>query len=75
MNVEHALLTVADGQSEQFEQAFEAAQEIIVKAEGCYFVDLLRQTGSRTTYLLIVAWASHSAAEGFRDAKLFAQWN
>ncbi|WP_167828704.1 antibiotic biosynthesis monooxygenase family protein [Streptomyces sp. MZ04] len=76
MNVEHALLTVADGQSEKFEEAFKAAQEVIVKADGCLFVDLLRQTGSRTSYLLIVAWASHSAAtEGFRSSEFFAQWN
>jgi quinol monooxygenase YgiN len=76
VNVEHALLTVADDQSEKFEEAFRAAQEIIVKADGCLFVDLLRQTGSRTSYLLIVAWASHSAAtEGFRGSELFAQWN
>ncbi|MFD5625933.1 antibiotic biosynthesis monooxygenase family protein [Streptomyces sp. NPDC127072] len=76
MNVEHALLTVADGQSEKFEEAFAVAQEVIVKAEGCLFVDLLRQTGSTTSYLLIVAWASHAAAtDGFRGSEFFAPWN
>lgn len=76
MIVEHALLSVADAQSGKFEEAFKEAQEVIAKADGFHFVDLLRQANDDPSYLLIVAWASESAAtEGFRGSELFARWN
>jgi heme-degrading monooxygenase HmoA len=77
MLIEHALLSVKPGQQDDFEKAFTEAQQVIAKAPGFQFVDLLRETGEDSgTYLLIVAWATDRAgADGFRVSDLYQQWN
>jgi heme-degrading monooxygenase HmoA len=76
MLIEHALLSVKPDQQQDFEKAFTEAQQVIAKAPGFQFVDLLRETGEKATYLLIVAWATdRTGADGFRASDLYAQWN
>jgi heme-degrading monooxygenase HmoA len=75
MIVEHVLVTSKAGQGPAFEAAFAAAQQVVAKAEGFVFVDLLRGIESPETYMVIVAWASVDADEsGFKKSPLWEQF-
>lgn len=75
MRIEHALLSVKPNQQAEFETAFSEAQEVIAKAPGFQFVDLLREAAGAGTYLLIVAWGNDEAgAAEFRASDLYEQW-
>ncbi|MDA5142614.1 antibiotic biosynthesis monooxygenase [Streptomyces sp. AD681] len=76
MLIEHTLLSVKPDQQESFEKVFTEAQQVLAKAPGFQFVDLLRETSEKGTYLLITAWATdREGADGFRASPLFQQWN
>ncbi|GAA3815323.1 hypothetical protein GCM10022226_40100 [Sphaerisporangium flaviroseum] len=76
MIVEHALLKVAPGKGEEFERAFKEAEQVMAKAKGFHFVDLLRGAEGTEDYLLIVAWESLTASvDGFRGSQLHDRWN
>lgn len=75
MLIEHALLSVKPDQQQEFERAFAEAQEVVAKAAGFQFVDLLRETKATGTYLLILAWATdEQAVAEFRGSDLYGQW-
>jgi heme-degrading monooxygenase HmoA len=75
MLIEHALLSVKPDQQQEFEKVFTEAQQVIAKAPGFQFVDLLREDKATGTYLLIVAWATGQAAVSeFRASDLYEQW-
>ncbi|MYS24413.1 Heme-degrading monooxygenase HmoA [Streptomyces sp. DvalAA-14] len=74
MRIEHALLSVKPSEQPEFEKAFPEAQQVIAKAPGFQFIDLLRDVKGGT-YLLIVAWANDEAgANEFHASELYEQW-
>lgn len=75
MFVEHAELTVAPEQAEEFEAAFARGREALAEAEGCRWSELLRGVERPSTWLLLVGWDSVEAhTVGFRQSEGFTRW-
>lgn len=56
MVVEHAYITVAEGQGADFEAAFVKAEPILAEAAGCRSTALFRDVERPGRYLLRVRW-------------------
>lgn len=56
MVVEHAYITVAEGQEADFEAAYVTAEPILAGAQGCRATALFRDTEHPGGYLLQVSW-------------------
>jgi heme-degrading monooxygenase HmoA len=75
MIFEHALLNVAPGKEDAFEEAFPSARAVMEKSPGCRSVRLFRSVESPDRFLLFVEWESVEAhMEGFRKSDEFARW-
>jgi heme-degrading monooxygenase HmoA len=72
--LEHALLQVAPGLEEDFEDSLRLALPVIESAEGCWGAEVRRQAEDPSIYLLLVRWTSIDAHLAFRDTDLFEQW-
>jgi heme-degrading monooxygenase HmoA len=73
MILERALMTVTDPAG--FERAFAEARQVLAKASGFRFVDLLQGIEHPDTYLLLIGWDSvEDHMVGFRESELFAEW-
>lgn len=75
MILEHALLSVRPGTSEEFLRAFEQARPLIGAAPGFRSLRLSRGLESPDTYVLLVEWetlADHT--EGFRGSAAYQEW-
>lgn len=69
MIYEFAYLTIKDGQSADFEQAFNQATAIISQMDGFISLNLYRNHKTHGRYLLQVAWQDiTSHQEGFRQS-------
>jgi heme-degrading monooxygenase HmoA len=56
MVVEHAYITVTEGQEADFEAAYVEAEPILAGAQGCRATALFRDAERRGGYLLRVSW-------------------
>lgn len=75
MIYEFAYLTIKDGQSADFEQAFKQASTIISQMEGFISLNLYRKHEMAGQYLLQVAWQDIAAhRDGFRQSPQYQQW-
>jgi heme-degrading monooxygenase HmoA len=75
MIVEHALLSVRDGQSAAFEAAMRQAIPLIAASPGFHGIEVRPAVGTANLYLLLVTWqdvASHR--DGFRKSDRYQRW-
>ncbi|MBN1093728.1 antibiotic biosynthesis monooxygenase [Blastococcus sp. TML/M2B] len=75
MILEHALLTVREGEQDRFEAAFGRARRLIAASPGFRGLRLSRCLERGTGYLLLVEWDSLEAhTEGFRGSPAYQDW-
>jgi heme-degrading monooxygenase HmoA len=73
--VEHALINVAPGKEDAFEEVFPAARAVMEKAPGCRSARLFRCVEAPDRFLLFVEWESIEAhMDGFRKSEEFTRW-
>jgi heme-degrading monooxygenase HmoA len=75
MVVEHALLSVRDGQSAAFEAAMRQAIPLIAASPGFHGIEVRPAVETTNLYLLLVTWrdvASHR--DGFRKSDRYQRW-
>jgi heme-degrading monooxygenase HmoA len=75
MIVEHALLSVRDGESAGFEAAMKRALPLIAASPGFQGIEVRPAVEQPGSYLLLVRWddvASHR--DGFRTSRRYAEW-
>jgi heme-degrading monooxygenase HmoA len=75
MVLEHALITIRPGTSEQFEAAFVQARKVISASPGFVSLALHRGVEAPDRYLLLVQWATlEDHIDGFRQSDAFTRW-
>lgn len=75
MILEHAPLTVRDGEQEAFEAAFTRARSLIGGVPGFRRLTLSRCLERDTGYLLLVEWDRlEDHTEGFRGSAAYQEW-
>ncbi|HEX9683836.1 MAG TPA: antibiotic biosynthesis monooxygenase [Acidimicrobiales bacterium] len=75
MILEHAILDVAPGQEEQFEDAFNQAKSIIASMPGFSSLHLSHCLEHANRYLLLVEWERlEDHTEGFRGSPEYERW-
>ncbi|HTV12453.1 MAG TPA: antibiotic biosynthesis monooxygenase family protein [Acidimicrobiales bacterium] len=76
MVVEIARLTVARGEEEDFERAFEQFKEMLASAPGFHGAELHRGIDHPSEYWLFVQWETVEAhTVDFKQAGGFARWD
>lgn len=75
MIIETALITVREGQEEEFLAALEQAKKVLSKAAGFNMIHVHRGIERSSTFLLAIGWDSveHHMVD-FREGPLFAEW-
>lgn len=75
MILEHAILNIKRGQSEQFEAAFRDAAFIISGAPGYFGHELHKCVEAPDRYLLLAWWDTLEAhTVGFRGSQEYQEW-
>jgi len=75
MILEVAVLNVKKGLSTEFEQAFNAAQQIISSMDGYISHQLQKCIEEEDKYILLVNWETLEAhTEGFRNSADYQDW-
>ncbi|WP_404710999.1 antibiotic biosynthesis monooxygenase family protein [Sphingomonas sp. MMS24-J13] len=75
MIVEHALLSVRDGQSAAFEAAMRQAIPLIAASSGFLGIEVRPAVEAAGLYLLLVRWDDVSShREGFRTSDRYQEW-
>ena len=75
MILEHAPLTVRQGEQEAFETAFARARHLIAGVPGFRRLTLSRCLERETGYLLLVEWDRlEDHTEGFRGSPAYEEW-
>jgi heme-degrading monooxygenase HmoA len=75
MILEMAVLEVKPGRSDEFQDAFRVAQEIIARAAGYLGHELHRCVERPDRFLLLVRWRDlESHTEGFRGSPEYQRW-
>ena len=75
MILEHALLQVKSGRTDEFEAAFAQAKKIISAMPGFRRLSLSRCTERPDGYLLLVEWDTlEDHTEGFRGSDEYQEW-
>jgi len=75
MILEHAVLDVRDGSSDEYEASFEMAKSIIAGSPGFRSLRLERCLEQPDRYVLLVEWDSVEAHEvGFRQSPAYEEW-
>lgn len=75
MILEVAMLQVREGQEQEFESAFEQAQEIIASMPGYISHELQRCLEAVGKYVLLVRWKTLEDHEkGFRLSPQYQEW-
>ncbi len=75
MILEVAVLEIKEGQSNDFEKAFEIAQLIISAMEGYISHELKKCVEKEDKYILLVNWEAIEHHEiGFRKSKEYEEW-
>lgn len=73
MILERALMTVTDPAG--FERAFSQARQVLARAKGFRYVDLLQGVEQPDTFQLLIGWDSlDDHMVGFRESELFTEW-
>jgi heme-degrading monooxygenase HmoA len=73
--LEHALLSVEDGEQDAFEAAFGQATELIAGMPGFGRLTLSRCLERANTYLLLVEWGRlEDHTRGFRGSPQYQEW-
>ena len=75
MILEVAILDVIPGEEDNFERAFQKAQEIITSINGYISHELQRCIEKSNRYILLVKWETlEDHTEGFRKSDKYNQW-
>ncbi|MFC9514405.1 antibiotic biosynthesis monooxygenase family protein [Nocardiaceae bacterium NPDC056970] len=75
MILEHALLQVKPGRTDEFEAAFAQAKKIISAMPGFRRLSLSRSIERPDGYLLLVEWDTlEDHTEGFRGSDEYQEW-
>ena len=75
MILEVAMLDVKPGQAEEFETAFEKAQEIISSMHGYISHQLQKCVENPDRYILLVNWQTlEDHTRGFRESTEYREW-
>jgi heme-degrading monooxygenase HmoA len=75
MILEVAVLDVKKGQEEEFQEAFDRAQEIIRAMHGYLAHQLRRCVEKPSRYLLLVQWETlQDHTDGFRNSPRYQEW-
>jgi heme-degrading monooxygenase HmoA len=75
MVLEHAVITVRDGASEEFEAALRQARTVIAASPGFMSLSLHRGVEAPNRYLLLVEWENlDDHIVGFRQSERFTEW-
>jgi heme-degrading monooxygenase HmoA len=75
MVLEHAVITVRDGASQEFEAAVRQARAVIAASPGFVSLSLHRGVEAPDRYLLLVEWETlDDHIVGFRQSDRFTEW-
>ncbi|AUC75287.1 MULTISPECIES: antibiotic biosynthesis monooxygenase family protein [unclassified Olleya] len=75
MILEVAILNIKEGLSQEFEQTFEVAQDIISSIKGYISHQLKKCVEEDDKYILLVNWETIEDHEiGFRQSEEYKQW-
>jgi heme-degrading monooxygenase HmoA len=75
MILEVAILNICKGKAGEFEEAFQIAQQIIIKANGYHSHQLQRCVEDDHTYILLVKWEQlEDHIKGFRESEDYKKW-
>ena len=75
MIIEHALLSVRQGEKLAFEAAMAEAKPLISASPGFVSIEVRPALDTAGTYLLLVCWQSVADhREGFRNSKRYQAW-
>ncbi|WP_088243163.1 antibiotic biosynthesis monooxygenase family protein [Calothrix rhizosoleniae] len=75
MILEVAILDVIPGEEDNFERAFQTAQEIIASMNGYISHELQRCIEKSNRYILLVKWETlEDHTEGFRKSDKYHEW-
>ncbi|MEW4368750.1 antibiotic biosynthesis monooxygenase family protein [Paenibacillus kandeliae] len=75
MILEVAILNVIPGQSDDFEQSFKQAEQIISSMKGYVSHELQRCMEVDHQYILLVRWETlEDHTEGFRGSQPYQEW-
>lgn len=65
-------LEIKEGQTKNFEDVFNDNKKQIIKFEGCFDVDLYKDTNDELTYFTISKWESEQHLNDYRKSDFFA---
>lgn len=75
MILEVAILDVKPNQAQEFEQAFDQAQEIVSNMKGYLSHQLQRCIERKNRYILLIHWEDlESHTIGFRESEAYQTW-
>lgn len=75
MVLEHAVITVANGQQDAFLAAFERGKVVLENSPGCRRARLHHGVESPERFLLLVEWDRlEDHLVGFRQSERFSEW-
>jgi heme-degrading monooxygenase HmoA len=75
MVLEHAVITIRPGTSDQFERAVGEARSVIAASPGFVSLALHRGVEEPDRYLLLVEWETvEDHVDGFRQSEAFTRW-
>jgi heme-degrading monooxygenase HmoA len=75
MVLEHALLSIRPGESDQFEVALAEARAVIAESPGFASLTSLRGIETPDSYLLLIEWETlDDHVLGFRESDRFVRW-
>jgi heme-degrading monooxygenase HmoA len=73
--LEHALLQIRPGQSQEFEIALRQALPLIAAAPGFLGIEVMRCIEAPDQYLLLASWENlEDHTEGFRKSEPYKEW-
>ncbi|MFM1877431.1 MAG: hypothetical protein RLZZ241_297 [Bacteroidota bacterium] len=75
MVLELASIKVIHGKEQDFENAINKAQDILIQAEGYVSHEFKKCVEVQNHYILLITWKSlEDHTEGFRKSELFKEW-
>lgn len=75
MVLEHAILSIKDGRSHEFEAAFERAKTIIESMPGFIDLELKKCIEDSSKFLFLVNWETLEVHTiGFRQSPKYKEW-
>lgn len=75
MIIEHVHLNIKPNQSQNFEQAFQQAKDVIAPMHGLNSVQLIKHVDDEQRYVMIIVWDTlEDHVEGFRKSEAYQEW-